>query len=123
LSRKWKKLAYLRKENQKFEVDYPLRKIWAAIPKVLASLEWKIEEIDDTGHHVKVKTKASFMAYASVIIIDAVPVDKKTTRLTVRAETPVTTITSVVDFGRTKQRVDLFVEALAKQLSKNKNSE
>ena len=117
------KLAYLRKENQKFEVDYPLGKIWAAIPKVLANLEWTTEEFDETAHHVKVKTKGGFMAYASVVIIDAVPVDKKTTRLTVRAETPVTTITSVADFGRTKQRVDLFVEALAKQLSKNKNSE
>jgi hypothetical protein len=114
------KLAYLRKQKEKYEIDYPLGKIWAAIPKVFDSLEWTIEEIDDNAHHVKAKTKASFMAYASVVIVDAVPVDKNTARLTVKAETPVTTITSLADFGRTHNRVDLFVEALAKQLSSHK---
>jgi len=114
------KLAYLRKEKETFEIDYPLGKIWAAIPKVLASLEWTMEEVDDTAHHVKAKTKASFMAYASVVIIDAMPVDEKTARVTVTAETPVTTITSMADFGRTQHRIDLFFEALAKQLASQK---
>ena len=117
------KLAYLRKQKETYEIDYPLGKIWAAIPKIFDSLEWTIEEIDDKAHHVKAKTKASFMAYASVIIIDAVPVDKKKARVTVTAETPVTTITSMADFGRTQHRVDLFVETLAKQLSNHKNTE
>ena len=114
------KLAYLRKEKETYEIDYPLGKIWAAIPKVFDSLEWTIEEIDDNAHHVKAKTKASFMAYASVLIVDAVLVDKNTARLTVKVETPVTTITSIADFGRTQHRVDLFVETLAKQLSSHK---
>jgi hypothetical protein len=116
------KLAYLRKEKETFEIDYPLTKIWAAIPKALASLEWTIEEIDDTAHHAKAKTKKSFMSYASLLIIDAVPVNKKTARVTVTAETPVTTITSVADFGRTQHRIELFFEALAKQLSGHKNT-
>ena len=115
-------MAYLRKEKETYEIDYPLGKIWAAIPKVLASLEWTIEEINDHVHHVKAKTKASFMAYASVVIIDAVSVDRKKARVTVTAETPVTTIT-MADFGRTQHRVDLFVETLAKQLSNHKNTE
>ena len=113
-----KKLAYLRKEKETFEIDYPISKIWAAIPKALASLEWKIEDIDDATHHAKAKTKGGFMSYGSVLIIDAVPVDKKTARVTAIAETPVTTITSIADFGRTRDRVDQFFEALAKQLSK-----
>lgn len=116
------KLAYLRKEKETFEIDYPLGKIWAAIPKVLGSLEWAMEEVDDTAHHIKAKTKASFMAYASAVTIDAVSVDEKTARVTVAAETPVTTITSMADFGRTQHRIDLFFEALAKQLTSQKTT-
>ena len=116
------KLAYLRKEKETFEIDYPLGKIWAAIPKAIASLEWTIEEIDDTENHAKAKTKRGFMSYGSVLIIDAEPVDKKTTRVTVTAETPVTTITSMVDFGRTQHRITLFFKALAKQLSSHENT-
>jgi hypothetical protein len=115
-------VAYLRKEKETVEIDYPLTQIWEAIPKVLASLEWSIDEIDDTAHHVKTKTKAGFMSYSSVLIIDAVSVDKKTARVTVAAETPVTTITSLADFGRTQQRVALFFETLAKQLTIQKNT-
>ena len=115
-----KKLAYLRKEKETFEIDYPISKIWAAIPKALASLEWKIEDIDDATHHAKAKTKGGFMSYGSVLIIDAVPVDKKTARVTAIAETPVTTITSLADFGRTRDRIELFFEALAKQLTNKK---
>lgn len=111
------KLAYLRKEKQTFEIDYPLSKIWAAIPKVLASLEWTMKEANDTAHHIKAKTKASFMAYASAVTIDAMPVDEKIARVTVAAETPVTTITAMADFGRTQHRIDLFFETLAKQLT------
>ena len=111
-------MAYLRKENETVEIDYPLGKVWAAIPKALASLEWTIKEIDDTAHHAKAKTKGAFMSYPSVLIIDGGAVDEKTARVKVTAETPVTTITSVADFGRTRDRVDQFFEALAKQLSK-----
>jgi hypothetical protein len=114
------KLAYLRKEKETFEIDYPLTKIWAAIPKALASLEWTLEEIDDAAHHAKAKTKKSFMAYPTAVTIDAAPVNKKTARVTVTAETPVTTITSVADFGRTQHRIGLFFEALAKQLTSQK---
>jgi len=116
------KLAYLRKEKETFEIDYPLSKIWAAIPKTLASLEWAIEEIDDAAHHAEAKTKGGFMSYSSVLIIDAVPLDKKTARVTVTAETPVTTITSIIDFGKTLNRIELFFESLAKQLKNHENT-
>jgi hypothetical protein len=58
------------------------------------------------------------MSYPSVLIIDGAAVDKKTSRVKVTAETPVTTITSIADFGRTRERIDQFFEALAKQLTK-----
>jgi hypothetical protein len=111
-------MAYLRKETETVEIDYPLAKVWAAVPKALVSLHWTIEESDDMAHHVKAKTKGAFMSYPSVLIIDGAGVDEKTARVKVTAETPVTTITSVADFGRTRERIDQFLEALAKQLVK-----
>jgi hypothetical protein len=117
-----KKVAYLRKEKETVEIDYSLGEIWAAIPKALASLEWTVEQVDDTTYHVKAKTKAGFMSYASVLLIDAVPVNKKTARVTVTAETPVTIITSIFDFGRTRDRIELFFRALAKQLTNHENT-
>jgi hypothetical protein len=117
-----KKVAYLRKEKETVEIDYPLGEIWAAIPKALTSLEWTAEQVDDTAHHVKAKTKAGFISYASLLLINAVAVDEKTARVTVTAETPVTTITSIFDFGRTRDRIELFFEALAKQLTIHENT-
>lgn len=110
-------MAYLRKEKETVEIAYPLNKVWTTIPKALASLEWNVEQIDEIAHHVKVKTKAGPMSWSSVLLIDAVPVDENTTRVSVAAETPVTTITAIVDFGRTRQRIDQFFAALAKQLA------
>jgi len=110
-------MAYLRKEKETVEIAYPLNKVWTVIPKALTNLEWNVEQIDDTTHRVKAKTKAGFMSYGSVLLIEAVPVDEKTTRVSVAAETPVTTITAVVDFGRTRDRIELFFEELAKQLA------
>jgi hypothetical protein len=115
-------MAYLRKEKETVEIDYPLVKVWAAVPKALASLEWTEEETDDTVHNVKAKTKGGFMSYPSVLIIKAGAMDEKTARVEVTAETPVTTITSIADFGRTRDRIELFFEALAKQLSSKKTS-
>lgn len=113
-------MAYLRKENETVEIDYSLAKVWAAVPKALANLEWSIEETDNTAYHIKSKTKGGFMSYPSVLKIDGVAVDEKTARVKVTAETPVTTITSIADFGRTRERIERFFEALAKQLtSKN----
>ena len=109
-------MAYLRKEKDTVEIDYPLDKVWAAVPKALASLQWTIEEKDDAAHHAKVKTEGAFLSYPSVLMIDAVAVDEKTARFKVTAETPVTTITAMADFGRSRDRIDLFFEALAKQL-------
>ena len=104
------------------EIDYPLSAVWEAIPEVLASLEWKIEQMDDSAHHAKVKTKAGFISYSSTLAVDGVAVDEKKCRITVQGETPVTTITAVADFGRTSDRVHLFFKTLAKRLNSAKKS-
>jgi hypothetical protein len=111
-------LAYLRNESEKLEIDYPLEKIWESIPEVVKILEWTVEEKDDVNHKAKVKTKGGFMAYGSTFNVEVAAVDEKTTRMSINAETPVTTITSVIDFGRTRDRIGQFIEILAKQMEK-----
>ena len=44
-------------------------------------------------------------------------IDEKTTRMDMSAETPVTTITALADYGRTRERIEQFVIALAKLMS------
>jgi carbon monoxide dehydrogenase subunit G len=113
-------MAYLRNENENLEVDSPLEKIWAVIPEVIKILEWQIEEKNDETHKAKVKTKGGFMAYSSTLDIEITSADENTTRLSINAETPVTTITSIIDFGRTRDRIGQFIEILSKQMEKKK---
>lgn len=110
-------MAYLRKEKETIEIDYPLSKIWDAIQGALQSLDWAVEKIDEEAHHIQAKTKSRFMSYGSVILIDVLFMDEKTTRVSIAAETPVTTITSVFDLGRTRDRIDLFLQQLSRQLA------
>jgi len=93
-----------------------LKKVWTAVPKAVESLEWSVEEIDEATHHVKVKTKAAFMLLSSVLLINVTPVNENTTRVSVAAETPVTTITSIVDFAQGNRRISLFLSELSKNL-------
>jgi hypothetical protein len=110
-------VAYVRREESMMEFAHPLRKVWARIPKALVNLGWSVELVDDVAHRVKVKTQSGLMAWGSVFLIDAVAIHAKSTRVSVAAETPVTAITGLVDFGRTGQRIDLFFQELQRQLS------
>ena len=110
-------MAYLRREKEIVEITHPLNKVWTAIPKALNDLQWTIEETDEAKHHIKAKTKTSLMSWSSDLLIDLTLGDENTTRLAVAAETPVTTISSIVDFGRTSHRIDQFLSAMAKQLT------
>jgi hypothetical protein len=112
------RMAYLRKEKETVEIDYSLNEVWTAISKVLKELDWAMQQIDDAKHHVEAKTKTRFMSWGSTLLIDVARVDKNTTRVSVVAETPVTTISSIVDFGRTRQHINLFLTALGKQLTR-----
>ncbi len=112
-----KSVAYLRKEKETVEIDYAIEKVWKKIPKALKELEWTIEDTDEAAHRVKAKTPQGYILWSSALLIDVVSVGEKTTRVSVTAETPFTTISSIVDLGRARRRIDLFFAALAKQLN------
>jgi hypothetical protein len=109
-------LAYVRTEKDSFEIDYPLEKVWGAIPDVITYLNWAIEEKDDQKHTARLKSKPGFLAFATVLLIEASSTDNKTSKMTINAETPVTTITSIADFGRTRDRLEQFIDELAKEM-------
>jgi len=113
-------MAYTREETENVEVDYSIERLWEGIPKALAKLEWAIQESDKNKYHLTVKTKGAFMSYPSNMKIVLVPIDDKTTRMLISGETPVTTITSVLDFGRTRERIERFVVTLAQLMDKKK---
>jgi hypothetical protein len=115
-------MAYLREEKESFESDYPLEKIWTAIPQVVKTLDWAVQEQDDQTHKAKIKSRPGFMAYSSILYVEASSVDDKISKITIKAETPVTTITSIADFGRTRDRLEQFIDTLAKELDKKKNA-
>jgi hypothetical protein len=106
-------MAYLREGEQAVEIDFTVEAIWAAIPKAVEKLEWTIESKDDYTHHFEIKTKGAFLSYHSILQVDLTAIDEKTSKMTIKGETPVTTITAMADYGRTNERIDLFVITLA----------
>jgi hypothetical protein len=110
-------MAYLRKEEETVEIDHSLSKVWMGIQKVLTSLDWNTEQIDEAAHRVKAKTKAGPMSWSSILLINVMPVNENTTRVSVAAETPVTMITAIIDFAQGKRRIGQFFTELAKQLA------
>jgi hypothetical protein len=110
-------LAYLRREVENVEMDFPQDKVWEAIAKAIKELEWTVEERDEATHKLKIKTKSNFMAYASQVTVDVSSMKENVSRVKVTAETPVTTLTGIVDFGRTRERIDTFLMTMMAQLS------
>ena len=110
-------MAYLRKDEETVEIDHSLSKVWMGIQQALTKLEWKTEEINETDHRIKAKTKAGPWEWSSVLLINLTPVNENTTRVSVKAETPVTMITAVIDFGQGRRRISHFFAELAKQLA------
>jgi hypothetical protein len=47
-------------------------------------------------------------------------IDEKNTKLTIAVETPVTTITAMADYGRSRERIEQFVVTLAKLMESPK---
>ena len=115
-------MAYTREGKQTFEVSYPLQTIWEALPKVITKLGWNTLEVDEVKHHAKIKTKGAVLSYASEMQIDLETLTEKTTKMTVTAETPVTTITSMADYGRTGERINVLIAALESMISSGQNS-
>ena len=110
-------MAYLREEKETLEVSYPLNAVWQAIPRAVAKVGWIIEETKEQSHYVKIKTKGGFLSYASNIEVNLSQVDEKTTKMIISGQTPVTTITSVADYGRTKERIEVLVATLSNLMS------
>ena len=115
-------MAYAREEKQTFEIDYSLKKVWAAIPQAIKRLDWSIEAVDEQAYKIKIKSRPGFFAYSTILNAELKSVNEKTTKLSINAETPVTTITSIADFGRTRDRLEQFVDTLAKELNKEKTN-
>ena len=110
-------MAYTREGKETFEVSYPLNALWEALPKAIAKLEWKVEEVVHATYHAKIKTKGAFLSYGSEMEIELTAIDEKNTKMTVTAETPVTTITAMADYGRTRERIAVLISTLGKILS------
>jgi hypothetical protein len=110
-------MAYLRKEKEIVEMDYPLNAVWNAILQAVKSLDWVAEEDNKKTRIVKAKTRGAFLSYSSTLMIEAVAKGEQKTRVTVSAETPVTMITGLIDFGRTQERIDSFIYALTAQIT------
>ena len=110
-------MAYLRKDDETVEIDHPLSKVWVGIQKALTSLQWSTEQVDETAHRVKAKTKAGPWSWGSILLIDVTPVNENTTRVRVAGETTITMITAIIDFGQGRRRIGQFLEELAKQLA------
>ena len=107
-------MAYTRADTENIEVSFSINALWQAIPKAVAKLEWKIEEKNEAKHHFRIKTKGAFLSYGSTMQIDLTAVNEKTTKMSISAQTPVTTITSMADYGRTSERMDVLIATLAK---------
>ena len=110
-------MAYLRKEEETVEIDYSLAKIWTGIQQVVTTLEWSTEQIDEKEHQIKAKTKAGSWSFSSILLINLIPVNENTTRVSVKSETPMTMIIGIIDFNQGKRRIAQFFEELAKQLA------
>ena len=110
-------MAYLREAKETLKVSYPLSAVWEVIPKAVAKLEWTIQEANEETHSLKIKTKGTFLSYPSKLTVNLSEVNEKTTKMHVASETPVTTITSVADYGRTSERIEVLVATLSKLMA------
>ena len=107
-------MAYLREGKQELEVDFSLASVWEAIPKAVAELGWEIQEKDEATHLLTVNTTRTLTSYGSMLKIELSKLNEKTTRITIVGETPVTTVTSTLDFSQTNVSFDDFTLTLAR---------
>jgi hypothetical protein len=103
----------VRERTKEVDIDFPLDAIWEALPEVVDEFDWDIEEKDDIKHLLTIKTSNTLYSYGSILRVELKPLNPKSTHMTVYGETPVTTITSTLQFGQTIDVLDNFVLALA----------
>jgi hypothetical protein len=106
-------MAFLRERKKEVDIDFPVEAIWSALPKAVDEFDWDILEKDEAKHHMSIRTNDTLTSYATTLKVELRALTDKSTRMTVYGETPVTTITSTLQFGQTIDVVDNFVLALA----------
>ncbi len=107
-------MAYLREGKQELEVDFSLKSVWEAIPKAVAELGWEIQEKDEVAYHMTINSTGTLTSYGSMLKIELTKLAENTTRIVIVGETPVTTITSTLDFTQNNECIDYFTLELAK---------
>ena len=107
-------MAYLKEIKQELELDFSLASVWEAIPKAVGALGWALLEKDEATHRLKIGIAGSLTSYGSELVIELSKLNEKTTRLVVFGETPVTTITSTLDFRQNEGCINTFILTLAK---------
>ncbi|HEY9754511.1 MAG TPA: hypothetical protein V6C97_05105 [Oculatellaceae cyanobacterium] len=106
-------MAYLRERVKELDIDFPLEDIWKALPKAAEEFDWDICEKNDAAHRLTVKTCDTLTSYGSELRVELKPINEKSTHMTIYGETPVTTITSTLQFGQTYDVTEDFILALA----------
>jgi len=111
-------MAYLRERQKDVDIDFPVEAIWQAIPIAVDELDWEIVDKDEINHRLTVKTSDSLTSYASTLKVELLKISENSSRLIIVGETPVTTITSTLQFGQTFDRIDDFILELAEVMNR-----
>jgi hypothetical protein len=106
-------MAYLRERVKQLDIDFPLDDVWKALPKAAEEFDWDISDKDDAAHRLTVKSSDTLTSYGSELRVELKPITEKSTHMTIYGETPVTTITSTLQFGQTCDVTEDFILALA----------
>ncbi len=106
-------MAYLRQKAKELDIDFPLESVWQALPKAAEEFDWEIAEKNEATHSIILKTAKTLTSYASTLKVELRPINHNSTHMVVCGETPVTTITSTLDFNQTQDCTEDFVLALA----------
>ena len=91
---------------------YSIDKVWNAVFEALDSLHWPVDRSEPVFHKIKAKTRTSWLAWSSNILIDLSAIDDKNTKVSVIAETH-----QAIDWGQTGERIDRFFQTLQSQFT------
>ncbi|MGD6851990.1 MAG: hypothetical protein ACQCN6_08030 [Candidatus Bathyarchaeia archaeon] len=106
-------MAYLRERKKELDIDFPLESVWQAIPKAVAEFDWQILEKNDAAHQITIETSDTLTSYGSALKVELNRIDQNATHMVISGVTPVTTITSTLQFGQTYDCIEDFVLGLA----------
>jgi hypothetical protein len=106
-------MAYLRERKKELDIDFPLDSVWKAIPRAVEEYDWEILEKDDSAHRITIETSDTLTSYGSTLKVEVTPINQNTTHMVISGVTPVTTITSTLQFGQTYDCIEDFVLGLA----------